>query len=137
MADELCAGGVMIGSEAQDQLAIALHDLQKKAARATNSPVDLSSDDGLATTLKWLRRQCADKGLAISHDVHTRPRAEVGVSTRLVHISGQWMESTPFLLPYKGDSRRVVRLCSVISLLGVMGLIALEDMRAIAAGDQQ
>ena len=96
----------------------------------------------LAAVLQIARPALNENGIAVLQDTWTA-QASIGVATRLVHSSGQWIESSPLILPIeakKGLSQAqcagsVVTYARRYSLAAMVGLTQ-EDDDAAGHGDQ-
>jgi hypothetical protein len=87
-------------SESVKNIAAALIGFQKEVGvinKESTNPFFKSKYADLATILKAIHQPLLNNGLTILQF----PEGEHGLTTRLLHISGEWMESTYYMHPVK------------------------------------
>lgn len=125
----------MQSSEKLDELTPALvatlRDL-KNPAPDTKGQVRGKADYkylSLPKLLEVIRASCRSTGLGFVQEVVGAPNG-VGVTTRIVHLSGQWLETGPLVLPVTGgpqDFGSAMTYARRYALAAAFGLAAEED----------
>lgn len=124
-----------------DALATALAGAQielENVAKSGKNPHFRSSYATLPDTLDEIRPKLSAAGIAIFQaTVNSEDMSAVGVITRLIHKSGQWMESALYLPPAKFDAQSVGSLVTYLrryTLLAAAGISAGDDDGEAAVG---
>lgn len=117
-------------SEALDKLAPALVAAQASfpAIKKTKKAVYGKYAD-LASIMDAIRKPLADNGLSVTQDA-CGTTGMVGVTTRIMHTSGQWLESEPLMLPAGNDAQKAgaaLTYARRYSLTAALGIAADED----------
>lgn len=105
-------------------LAMAQADMQNIGKDGAN-PHFRSRYATLGAVLDEVRPQLAKQGIAIVQMAVNGEGSSIGVMTRLVHKSGQWIESGLFIVPTKFDAQGAG---SVISYLRRYALMAMAGV---------
>jgi hypothetical protein len=105
-------------------LAMAQADMQNVGKDGAN-PHFRSRYATLGAVLDEVRPQLAKQGIAIVQMAVNGEGSSIGVMTRLVHKSGQWIESGLFIVPTKFDAQGAG---SVISYLRRYALMAMAGV---------
>jgi hypothetical protein len=128
-------------SENQDQIATALALAQTKLENVSKSgknPHFRSTYATLPDTLDEVRPKLAAAGIAVFQaTANGEDNSSIGVITRLIHSSGQWLESSLFLPPAKFDAQSVGSLITYLrryTLLAAVGISAGDDDGEAAVG---
>lgn len=124
----------MTHSESIDKLAPALVQVQAHAGPAlkqSNNPAFKSKYADLASCWEAVREPLAKAEIAVIQEA-TLTEAGVSVSTRLIHASGQWLETAPLTVPLgnKRDAHAVGSCVSYgkrYSLSAALGIVADDD----------
>ncbi len=121
------------------ELAKALSKAQghiQHAARANENPFFKSKYADLASVTDACRKALVEHGLAVLHGVDSDDGAVVRVTCRLVHESGEWVESALALRPAKADPQSIgsaITYARRYTLAAMVG-VATEDDDGNAAG---
>lgn len=121
-------------SENVDELAKALATFQatvppivkSKTARAGSYSYTYAD---LGAILDVIRDVAQENGLSVAQDV-TGDSHGVSVSTRVLHTSGQWMESGPLFLPAEGTAQAfgsAITYARRYALCAALGIVADDD----------
>jgi len=78
---------------------LGFHKQMGKIGKTSSNPFFKSKYADLPTILSAIADPLSDNGLTVVQF----PEAEHGLTTRLLHVSGEWMESTYFMHPTKND----------------------------------
>jgi hypothetical protein len=89
----------------------------------------------LASVLQIVRPALSSNGIAVLQDTETLPNASISVTTRLLHVSGQWVESSPLALVIEAkkglsaaqNAGSVVTYARRYSLAALVGLAQEDD----------
>lgn len=76
-----------------------------------------------------VRKALRDTGLTYIQEV-LETDGGIGVTTRIVHLSGQWIETGPLVLPFSGgaqDAGSAITYARRYALAAIMGMAADED----------
>lgn len=79
----------------------------------------------LASVYHACRAALSTHGLAVVQALHDGPNGRIGLTTRLLHASGQWMEATATVDPGKpgaqalGSAATYLRRYALVSLVGI------------------
>ena len=123
-------------SEQINEIAAALAKAQatiKDAAKLSQGYGYRYAD--LATVLQIVRPALTAQGIAVLQDTETLPSASISVTTRLLHVSGQWVESSPLALVIEAkkglsaaqNAGSVVTYARRYSLAALVGLAQEDD----------
>lgn len=130
----------MIFSEQIDKLAPALVQVQTHAGPAlkdSNNPAFRSKYADLASCWEAVREPLAKAGIVVLQEA-TLSDAGVSVTTRLLHASGQWMQTEPLTIPLaKRDAHTVgsgITYGKRYSLSAALGIVADDDDGNAAVG---
>lgn len=123
---------MMMTSETINELATALCQCQGEmgaAGKDAENPFFSSKYADVSSVLKAIKAPLANNGLSFVQTPHFREN-EAGVATRLMHVSGQWMESTLWLPVGKPDAQGVgaaITYARRYSLQSILGVPAADD----------
>src|SRR5258708_5900665 len=102
-------------SETIIEISKAMNAAQKEmrpASKDSINPHFRSKYSDLASVMDAIREPIGNNGLSIWQDV-TLDEFGVNVTTRIVHVSGQWVEFGPLTIPIaKRDAHSVGSACS-------------------------
>lgn len=121
-------------SKAQSAFEAAMRDHKAKVETKTGGSYEFSYAD-FAAYVESCRAALGANGLSFLQEA-TRKELEVSVITRLVHCSGQWVETEPLSVPLIPDSRGAitaqivgsgVTYCKRYSLSALLGLASEFD----------
>jgi hypothetical protein len=133
-------------SEQTNELSKALSKMQGEMGPAKKDKVNpffKSSYADLPSIWSAIREPLADNGLCVMQDACT---LDIGVSitTRLSHVSGQWVETGPLVVPVaKNDAQAVGsalsygKRYSLGAILGVVAEIDDDGNKAVASPEQK
>jgi hypothetical protein len=130
-------------SEQIDAISAALVKAQadiENIAKTGKNPHFKSSYATLADVLDELRPKFAKHGIYIMQAAINGEGATIGVSTRLLHSSGQWIESTLYVAPIKFDAQGAGSTVTYLRRYGLMamaGVGAEDDDGEAAVGRPQ
>jgi len=119
-------------SESIAELATALHGAQEMmtaAIKDSSNPFFKSSYADLGSVIKAIKVAFSDNGLAYTQCPEMNEHG-VGVTTRIMHISGEWMESSLFLPMVKSDPQAAgsaITYARRYALQAIAGLPAADD----------
>lgn len=103
----------------------------KHAARRSENPKHQSRFADLAAVFDACREVLASNELGFVQDVETDERGLVWVQTRLIHSSGEWIESGKFMLRPMGDGPQAVGSATTYAkryqLAALLGIAAAGD----------
>ena len=123
---------MMMTSESIDELATALCQCQGEmgaAGKDAENPFFSSKYADLSSVLKAIKSPLANNGLSFVQ-TPIQKENEAGVTTRLMHTSGQWMESTLWLPVGKPDAQGVgaaITYARRYALQSILGVPAADD----------
>lgn len=133
-------------SETIKELASALSKFQGEITaveQKSTNPFFNSKYADLTTLWAAIRPHLADNGLAVMQEAFSAENA-VCVVTRLVHSSGEWVESSPIAIPLKkfdghgtGSALTYARRYGLSSLLGLVGGEPDDDGNAASVNASQ
>lgn len=130
----------MTTSESIEKLAAALVQVQATAGPAlkqSNNPAFRSKYADLSAVWEAVREPLAKAGVAVVQEAVLTDLG-VAVSTRLIHASGQWLETEPLTVPLnKRDAHGVgsgVSYGKRYSLSAALGVVADDDDGNAAVG---
>src|SRR5215467_10060680 len=115
-------------SEFIDELAKALAAAQaeiENIGKDAANPHFKSKYASLAAVLDEVRPKFAKHGISIVQMPINGQGNNIGVATRLLHSSGQWIESTIFVQPTRFDAQGAA---SVVTYLRRNGLMAMSGV---------
>ena len=123
---------MMTTSEQINELATALSQCQGQlggAEKGADNPFFNSKYADITAVLKAIKEPLANNGLSfVQTPIHNEN--EAGVTTRLMHSSGQWMESTLWLPVGKPDAQGVgaaITYARRYALQSILGVPAADD----------
>ena len=122
----------MRSSESINELASALHGAQSQmggAVKDSANPFFKSSYADLTSVIKAIKQPFADNGLSYTQFPVSNENG-VGVSTRLMHISGQWLEMEYTLPTVKKDpqaSGSAITYARRYALQSIAGIPTADD----------
>jgi hypothetical protein len=123
----------MTTSESINEIATALAKAQaamKPAVKDATNPAFRSKYADLAAVWEACRKPLTDNGITTLQDVQTMDDG-IGVLTRLIHSSGQWIEVGPLVVPLgKRDAHGVGSATSYAkryALSAAVGIVAEDD----------
>jgi hypothetical protein len=125
-------------SEQINEIATALAKAQaemENVAKDRENPHYRSRYATLGGVLAEVRPKLAAQGISIWQSPINGDGSSIGVTTRLLHASGQWLESTIFMAPLKFDVQGVGSVLTYLrrySLMAIAG-VGPEDDDAEAA----
>ena len=134
----------MRSSESIEKLAEALCAAQGEmggAVKGSANPFFKSSYADLTSVIKAIKEPCSKHGLSYVQLPH-RDGSSIGVVTRLIHTSGQWLENEFTLPMVKGDPQAAgsaVTYARRYALQALFGIPAVDDdaEAAVLRGSQQ
>jgi hypothetical protein len=134
----------MRSSEGIEKLAEALCAAQGEmggAVKGSANPFFKSSYADLTSVIKAIKEPCSKHGLSYVQLPH-RDGSSIGVVTRLIHTSGQWLENEFTLPMVKGDPQAAgsaVTYARRYALQALFGIPAVDDdaEAAVLRGSQQ
>ena len=134
----------MRSSETIEKLAEALCAAQGEmggAVKGSANPFFKSSYADLTSVIKAIKEPCSKHGLNYVQLPH-RDGSSIGVVTRLIHTSGQWLENEFTLPMVKGDPQAAgsaVTYARRYALQALFGIPAVDDdaEAAVLRGSQQ
>ena len=134
----------MRSSETIEKLAEALCAAQGEmggAVKGSANPFFKSSYADLTSVIKAIKEPCSKHGLSYVQLPH-RDGSSIGVVTRLIHTSGQWLENEFTLPMVKGDPQAAgsaVTYARRYALQALFGIPAVDDdaEAAVLRGSQQ
>lgn len=116
-------------SEIAKAMSLAQREMRPAAKDSTN-PHFRSRYSDLASVMDAIREPIGNNGLSIWQDA-TLDELGVNVTTRIVHISGQWVEFGPLTIPIgKRDAHSVGSACSYgkrYALCAALGVVSDDD----------
>lgn len=130
-------------SESINDIAAALAKAQaemENVAKDRENPHFRSRYATLAGVLDEVRPKLAQQGISIFQAPINGEGNNIGVATRLIHSSGQWIESTVFVQPTKFDAQGVGSVLTYLrrySLMAVAGVGPEDDDGNAAVGRPQ
>lgn len=130
-------------SESINELAGALAKAQatlENVAKDRENPHFRSRYATLAGVLEEVRAKLAAQGISIYQAAINGEGSNIGVATRLIHSSGQWIESAVFVQPTKFDAQGVGSVLTYLrrySLMAVAGVGPEDDDGNAAVGRPQ
>jgi len=89
-----------------------------------------SSYADLHALVKAIKPSVAKNGLCIVQPTHISPSGEIILHTKIIHASGQWIETRSRIIPEKGDIQSYGRAVSYhkrYALMGLLGITASGD----------
>lgn len=120
-------------SESIIELSKAMNLAQKEmrpASKDSTNPHFRSKYSDLASVMEAIREPLGNNGLSVWQDA-TLNEIGVNVTTRIVHISGQWVEFGPITIPIgKKDAHSVGSACSYgkrYALCAALGVVSDDD----------
>ena len=122
----------MKSSENLEKLALALCSAQGAmggAVKGSANPFFKSSYADLTSVIKAIKQPCFDNGLSYVQLPH-RDGNSIGVVTRLMHTSGQWLEHEFTLPMIKGDPQAAgsaITYARRYALQALFGIPAVDD----------
>jgi hypothetical protein len=131
----------MITSTLINELAAALAKAQGEfsaAPKLSKNPHYKSNYADLAAVWSVIRKPLSENGLSVVQGAGTTEKGEIAISTRLVHTSGQWIESVLTLNPSKDDPQgrgSAITYGRRYGLAAMVGVVADEDDDANGAID--
>ncbi len=117
-------------SEQIDAISAALVNAQKAIRNVTKSgknPHFKSTYATLADVLDEVRPKFAHFGVYIMQAAINGEGANIGVTTRLLHSSGQWIESTLYVAPMKFDAQGAGSAIKYLRRYALMSMAGLGD----------
>jgi len=130
-------------SESINEIAAALAKAQAKmenVAKDRENPHFRSRYATLAGVLDEVRGKLSEQGISIYQAPVNGEASNIGVATRLLHSSGQWIESAVFVQPTKFDAQGVGSVLTYLrrySLMAVAGVGPEDDDANAAVGRPQ
>ena len=124
---------MMLQSEQINELAAALAKAQAEistASKDTKNPHFKSSYADLASIWSACRKQLTSNGISVVQAPSTNEDGSVVVTTRLLHQSGQWLESSMACRPQKQDAQGIGSVCTYLkrySLSAMVGVAPDDD----------
>ena len=122
----------MKSSESIEKLALALCSAQGEmggAVKGSANPFFKSSYADLTSVIKAIKEPCFKNGLSYVQLPH-RDGNSIGVTTRLIHTSGQWIEHEFTLPMVKGDPQAAgsaITYARRYALQALFGIPAVDD----------
>jgi hypothetical protein len=122
----------MRSSESIDKLAEALCAAQGEmggAVKGSANPFFKSSYADLTSVIKAIKEPCQNNGLSYVQLPH-RSDSSIGVVTRLMHVSGQWLENEFTLPMVKSDPQAAgsaITYARRYALQALFGIPAVDD----------
>ena len=122
----------MKSSETIEKLALALCSAQGEmggAVKGSANPFFKSSYADLTSVIKAIKEPCFKNGLSYVQLPH-RDGNSIGVTTRLIHTSGQWIEHEFTLPMVKGDPQAAgsaITYARRYALQALFGIPAVDD----------
>ena len=122
----------MKSSESLEKLSLALCSAQGAmggAVKGSANPFFKSSYADLTSVIKAIKQPCFDNGLSYVQLPH-RDGNSIGVVTRLMHTSGQWLEHEFTLPMVKGDPQAAgsaITYARRYALQALFGIPAVDD----------
>lgn len=120
-------------SESIVEIAQAMNRAQKEmkpASKDSTNPHFRSKYSDLSAVMEAIREPLGNHGLSIWQDA-TLDEQGVNITTRLVHVSGQWVEFGPLTIPIgKKDAHAVGSACSYgkrYALCAAVGVVSDDD----------
>jgi hypothetical protein len=102
----------------------------RPAIKDSTNPHFRSKYSDLASVMEAIREPIGNNGLSIWQDA-TLEESGVSVTTRIVHVSGQWVEFGPLTIPLgKKDAHAVGSACSYgkrYALCAALGVVSDDD----------
>lgn len=102
----------------------------RPASKDSTNPHFKSKYSDLASVMDAIREPIGNNGLSIWQDA-TLEEAGVSVTTRIVHVSGQWVEFGPLTIPIgRKDAHAVGSACSYgkrYALCAALGVVSDDD----------
>lgn len=89
-------------SETIKEISIALNEFQKEVeqpSKSADNPFFKSKYVPLESVISTIKKYAIPKGLSYFQDTLTRDNGEIGVQTRIMHTSGEFIETEPLYLP--------------------------------------
>lgn len=133
-------------SDQISEIAKAISQAQREmrpASKDSTNPHFRSKYSDLASVMEAIREPIGNNGLSIWQDA-TLDEMGVNVTTRIVHISGQWVEFGPLTIPLgKRDAHAVGSACSYgkrYALCAALGVVSDDDddgNKAVASYKQE
>lgn len=90
----------------------------------------------LAQASQQARTVLGEFGLAVFQSAYSTGLGSVAVTTRVIHASGQWIESDPLVMPAKGGPQDVGSSISYARRYGLMSFLGLATDDDDGAGAQ-
>jgi ERF superfamily len=130
-------------SEQIIEIAQAMNHVQrqmKPAIKDSTNPHFKSKYSDLSSVMEAIREPLGSQGLSIWQDA-TLDEQGVNITTRIVHISGQWVEFGPLTIPLgKKDAHAVGSACSYgkrYALCAALGVVSDDDDGNQAVASQE
>jgi ERF superfamily len=132
-------------SEQIIEIAQAMNHVQremKPAIKDSTNPHFKSKYSDLSSVMEAIREPLGNHGLSVWQDA-TLDEHGVNITTRIVHISGQWVEFGPLTIPIgKKDAHAVGSACSYgkrYALCAALGVVSDDDdgNQAIASQEKK
>jgi ERF superfamily len=102
----------------------------KPASKDSTNPHFRSKYSDLASVMESIREPIGNNGLSVWQDA-TLDEIGVNITTRIVHVSGQWVEFGPLTIPIgKRDAHSVGSACSYgkrYALCAALGVVSDDD----------
>lgn len=89
-------------SESIKEISVALNEFQKEVeqpSKSADNPFFKSKYVPLENVISTIKKYAIPKGLSYFQDTLTRENGEIGVQTRIMHTSGEFIETEPLYLP--------------------------------------
>ena len=89
-------------SETIKEISIALNEFQKEVeqpSKSADNPFFKSKYVPLENVISTIKKYAIPKGLSYFQDTLTKDNGEIGVQTRIMHVSGEFIETEPLYLP--------------------------------------
>ena len=116
-------------NEISKAMSIAQGQIQPASKDSTN-PHFRSKFSSLAAVWDVIREPLANNGLSVWQDI-TNHEKGISVETKIVHISGQWVEFGPLVMPVKSHDPQSYGSCSSYgkryALCAALGVVSSDD----------
>lgn len=92
----------MLTSESIKEISIALNNFQnvvEQPAKSANNPFFKSKYVPLENVMTTIKKHAVPVGLSYFQSTLTNDKGEIGVQTRIMHTSGEFIETEPLYLP--------------------------------------
>lgn len=89
-------------SETIKEISIALNEFQKEVeqpSKSADNPFFKSKYVPLENVISTIKKYAIPKGLSYFQDTLTKDNGEIGVQTRIMHVSGEFIETEALYLP--------------------------------------